>query len=1526
MDGSGDRANSTSTENYLTASSGGSVFGQQSVRRNSVATVVESVLATTPSDCSTNGSASAKGKYAEPYAKRKEGWSQKMSSYSSFESYKAKMHSDLKSGSLVKRLYFEYGTDVYGDVVYHGASGLYSDPALVDDEESLIFTIEDSLEKGCPYYAVICLLLDARSMNISAIRMFDMDLNLDEIRSDESQQFARILLRGQFVRREEYYEIEVLCSDKSMSASVQLCYIELSQEAPQPGSYDCILPSSPLPRKSIGVWHFEDDHPLVQQVPAYIKGYAISAIGSHVATLSSTGVKLHLDLWDLDLTTSGPRVSYPFSPSIPMATASVTCVKEDHQNICVTLSWDGSQIVVHGSDHATNPLFRLFTHYCTRETHRQHLRNRHPPVSLNPSTRCIQHTAFRSFKGCAKFTSTSTSYDGGGSERFIFCIGMDLYVFSTTGEWDMLHCISVLPESSPSDSGNMILTAARGVLVSQASPFQLYIWNIELGKCIHTIDVTRSIVKFYLSSDGSTVTVITTSQILFYSIESGELLQSSSGSYQHTCGYLEGNSGIVQRSHSQGDNRLLILDSSSLRCRKEVHLPSHEHWSVTDIETRVGSQDSSSQQTIIVCQHGSILEMSLLDDISSRIDGKPLCTPECKTELRPIPEVRAEETIIIPGGMYMIRKNGSSDIIGSRTTIDMIFENSRPRRLQLETHKTFITQEHSMVIGVSRSVYGDQCSIWKLPQSPDEECELVLHWLLPSATGEYLIESCPHEKRLVLNRNTERVHLSIDRVCAPENASFFFDAVGRLQVYMKNPGSEASRGAIRYIRSHLNKYPCPEDRLRSVISQICTFWYHEEHEQHKEVLQEILQPQAENNWIPLARYTENSNPISIILEKSRKHPEAIEIAALIIDYCVQQVRSEQDVAYVMFFLECMDGLTARYPELACRASQAFAYVRCHTQSFLDNRKISYPPIPRQIWNPGNPKVCATGATLDSLDREFSEEIFVAPVNLLWSFIPNDKQPYCTEFPTKEPESLTTSARTLFHIIRYSLTSFSHVYVRSRFYSLEILDNPAVEAVVDYKWNAFVYRYWLAQFGFQCIFYFLILMTTFMQIYYPQKEIMQWRKDRSQALLQFADMDNEGDSTDTDASLERNAGETHVALQVDQTNNGTRLSLDSQQEKGENTLASKLSSKELKNKTEGKAEAAFRKRSSYFSCTLTSDEMLPYLTLALYPLGVSIMQIAGLFLPREFRLLLDEFSYCVVLVFFHLLSELQVIESVCKYITIIFDALSEVKVIFVMLLGSVLTFSVAILHSLYGVIPLTAEERLQVHMPDNFFGAFVSVYLILGGRYDPITKDLYEDGNGNEESRFYNLSTHLILMFYFSFASVLLLNVIISVVGAAVSKANGTWRQVWLENRIRFIENAENMSYHIPGFRETFEWFPRHVYYTAMPYQVKQYWKHMNDLEGEVRGSFQSTNTRVKEPTSGINSLEPTLDKKYTHQSHSCSEDLKEIKEILRQQNGSHMQHLSSVMGRIGQQDEGIRERLGQDSKEHGEEMSILRSE
>ena len=62
----------------------------------------------------------------------------------------------------------------------------------------------------------------------------------------------------------------------------------------------------------------------------------------------------------------------------------------------------------------------------------------------------------------------------------------------------------------------------------------------------------------------------------------------------------------------------------------------------------------------------------------------------------------------------------------------------------------------------------------------------------------------------------------------------------------------------------------------------------------------------------------------------------------------------------------------------------------------------------------------------------------------------------------------------------------------------------------------------------------------------------------------------------------------------------------------------------------------------------------------------------------------------------------------------------------------------------------------------------------------------------------------------------------SLLNVSATHGDEGWRLAWIKSRLRYIESAENMSYHIPGFRQSHSWFPKEIYFTATSQQVEDY--------------------------------------------------------------------------------------------------------
>ncbi|KAG0255757.1 hypothetical protein BG011_004955 [Mortierella polycephala] len=423
-------------------------------------------------------------------------------------------------------------------------------------------------------------------------------------------------------------------------------------------------------------------------------------------------------------------------------------------------------------------------------------------------------------------------------------------------------------------------------------------------------------------------------------------------------------------------------------------------------------------------------------------------------------------------------------------------------------------------------------------------------------------------------------------------------------------------------------------------------------------------------------------------------------------------------------------------------------------------------------------------------------------------------------------------RVLHQLTYFPLKPSADQMVQCHDFSLEMLDNPAIAALVEYKWNTIGFKYWLLRFISQIGYYVLVLTAVFMQIYH---------QDHQMLLGLFVVI-----------ALCSCAFIWLELIQLIRTG-----------------------------------------RTKYFSSMYNPVDLVVFGL----PLLGSINQIViyckeivdGV--SHEINAWLLSFS--VIFIALHLLFELRVSRTVCHFVTIIVQVLSNIKVFFFIFIGGTLAFTTAIMHVLHACAFTTCigpdptldpapDAEPIVMFPKHFYKAISSTFFLMGGRYDPVNNDL--DSN--------NWAFHTLMIVYFFFTVIVMLNVLIALINAGFSVGDETRHLVWVENRLRYVASAEEMSFHIPGFRESHDYFPKEIYYSATPQQVKDYKaKYLDKVGGsdasdsDISHQFSNdttSSTDAEKPITEVSSINARdLDTKLKDQKESLAEEFK--KELQQQE-------------------------------------------
>ncbi|KAG0303070.1 hypothetical protein BGZ97_002052, partial [Linnemannia gamsii] len=496
---------------------------------------------------------------------------------------------------------------------------------------------------------------------------------------------------------------------------------------------------------------------------------------------------------------------------------------------------------------------------------------------------------------------------------------------------------------------------------------------------------------------------------------------------------------------------------------------------------------------------------------------------------------------------------------------------------------------------------------------------------------------------------------------------------GARQAYLSGHG-EVTEAIIR----HLKVFIKPSVTLATTcLYLLCKNWENDSLNQLGDVMKELLKKDRVT-WAPIQQRSSYRNPLAKLLKRAKTAPDAVDTITVILDYCSHHAYAEKDLNFFDPVFHCQKDLMEQYPELAFQTLARMAYIESGGRShFVRNHIIAYPPSFKRLFlrlkpplykldkdanpvlqyhpNPNQP---------DPKNSFFTKQLYQATFRSLWH--------YYIE-PSSDAIRPIGWLGAIFEAIKLRLLFKTQIYVECHDFSIKDFDNPAVHALVAYKW--FV----------QCVFYAFVLATAVMQVY------------------------GEGESVPEGMFIGTIAlGAVFLYLELGQM---------------------------------------------IYSWVKHKYNLLDLFAFS-FPLAATVHQrvlIRGND-PRRVGDPMWPMSFSVLIVFLHLLFELRINKSVGKFITIIQQAIVEIKVFFFIFAGVIFIFA-----------------------------------LSLSGRYDPVKKEF---DRGDWEF-------HLIMVLYLFFSVILLLNVLIALINVAFAKGDDGWKLAWVENRLRYIESAENLSYNIP---------------------------------------------------------------------------------------------------------------------------------
>ncbi|KAF9975234.1 hypothetical protein BGZ75_000589, partial [Mortierella antarctica] len=614
---------------------------------------------------------------------------------------------------------------------------------------------------------------------------------------------------------------------------------------------------------------------------------------------------------------------------------------------------------------------------------------------------------------------------------------------------------------------------------------------------------------------------------------------------------------------------------------------------------------------------------------------------------------------------------------------------------------------------------------------------------------------------------------------------------------------------------------------------LCRSWNYGSRVIFEEVIAKLLPKGDAIPWIPDINAKKSEDPLSILMKFAKTSPSVFGACKVIMDYCVNHAIKSKNLSFLSPFLRSLKRIMVLFPNEAHVYLRRIAYIPVSDKwrdYIVEYGTVVHPPwhwirfrkTPLQLEKIKKPVMQLHVTTRRKRNKAdtFTRPIYVAAFDALWHFkdsgdsetkritgrsksevkqvsivkslstitqrsvvklwlanIPGwtMKQESTTAqgsthesaleaAPTQEataarsPDGLmnqatrktqkTTWWKTVYHMFRLKCRLKTHTYVTCHDFSLEYLDNPAIAALVAYKWNTIGYGYWAFRFFFQCVFYVLVFAAALLQVYHENVGRTQL-KGVFVAIIVM--------------------GAVFLWLELLQ---------------------------------------AIKNFKRYRQDPYNLLDIVAY-SLPIVASFIMLMILCENEVEANTRIL----SYSVLAVFIHMLFELRIYKSVCKYVTIIRQSVLEIRVFFLIFAGGLVAFTVTFLHLLRACpVPGTCDDNPDIEFSKHFLGALSATYFFMGGQFKPV-----EDELGSDDWAF-----HVVMAVYFFFTVIIMLNVLIALINKAFTKGDDDWRLDWIESRLHYIVLAENLSYHIPGFRQTHDWFPKEIYFAATAKDVEEY--------------------------------------------------------------------------------------------------------
>ncbi|KAF9398390.1 hypothetical protein BGX21_007858 [Mortierella sp. AD011] len=620
------------------------------------------------------------------------------------------------------------------------------------------------------------------------------------------------------------------------------------------------------------------------------------------------------------------------------------------------------------------------------------------------------------FYGHGKFHIINPNDQNPENERFVACRGASVEVYKVNPTWERIRDIHLLQSC---DTSAFCFSSARRLIRTLQGKYFAWtnmgdyaetvsVWDLE-KECMTSVHLKKDYNPRIDGNDaiafsrrGSIMAIGVQKVITTYYAKTGALR--GSFNVPACC------KTVVDIAFICDDTQMLVIAEKDITTGGTKIGLILDATSMTTVSRFALEYPQKPEQTVIaldntlVCVLKSSLGFVHLKHKLPHYQTRQVCGDQCKDRLVPLDQQPKE--LKTPSGMDFkveIQRNRGSRVVVSTSSnkeLTLILPSSGVGHDADEYRCAVFLPDRLRLVVISDTLV----TIWSLPETSDDDYTLLLAWnkLKNDGFWDPMCRSwytCAHSQVNASGQAEDGENNQDKKFCFPrterafcheQSERFLFALKSLIHIYAK--GDKICKDAIlRYVGSHINNYPDTDDRSKSVLAKICMYWDHNSHNKYEQFLKALLESpfgrwiplppriendQTEKGWIERGRIEKDgmekaeikkdwrmnqteedrkSDPLYILMGKADEGKQVIEMAEIIVNYCVRQARIEKDPQFLSPIMHCLPQLCDKDQDLLGFGSRtlrrlAFIPVKNRTLIMDHHTIVAHSPDSRYLYD------------------------------------------------------------------------------------------------------------------------------------------------------------------------------------------------------------------------------------------------------------------------------------------------------------------------------------------------------------------------------------------------------------------------------------------------------------------------------------------------------------------------------------------------------------------------------------------------